>query len=254
MLESFVIAFSMYSKIPMPRVEWSEKGMRYSMCFFPLVGLVIAGAGIGIFYGLNALCFGQAFVAVALTLLPILLNGGIHMDGFLDTVDAKRSYRSKEEKLEILKDPHAGAFAIIYCGVYLLLTFGVFTEVKESLILTVVCGYVFSRILSGLSVVTFPKAKKEGSLATFADAAKKRVKGILFLELALCAGVTIWISPVLGSACIVSGLLVFWYYYQMSKKLFGGITGDLAGYFLQLCEICWLLTAVGAWKVVEIWF
>ena len=40
---SLVIAFSMYSKIPMPRVEWTEENRKYAICFFPLVGLVTGG-------------------------------------------------------------------------------------------------------------------------------------------------------------------------------------------------------------------
>ena len=39
-----IIAFAMYSRIPMPRVDWSEKNMRYAMCFFPVIGIVIAAA------------------------------------------------------------------------------------------------------------------------------------------------------------------------------------------------------------------
>ena len=39
--KSIAIAFSMYSKIPMPQFEWKEEDMRYSMCFFPFVGIVI---------------------------------------------------------------------------------------------------------------------------------------------------------------------------------------------------------------------
>ena len=39
-LYSCIIAISMYSKIPMPNVEWTEERMRYVMCFFPLVGIV----------------------------------------------------------------------------------------------------------------------------------------------------------------------------------------------------------------------
>ena len=42
-IKSICVAFSMYSKIPMPRVEWNEKNMKYAMCFFPLVGAVIGG-------------------------------------------------------------------------------------------------------------------------------------------------------------------------------------------------------------------
>ena len=40
-MRSLIIAFSMYSRIPMPRCEWDERGMKYSMCFFPLVGAVL---------------------------------------------------------------------------------------------------------------------------------------------------------------------------------------------------------------------
>jgi len=40
---SFLIAFSMYSKIPMPQCEWTEENMAYAMCFFPWVGAVIGG-------------------------------------------------------------------------------------------------------------------------------------------------------------------------------------------------------------------
>jgi adenosylcobinamide-GDP ribazoletransferase len=43
---------------------------------------------------------------------PIIITGGIHMDGFLDTQDALSSYQPRERRLEILKDSHAGAFAI----------------------------------------------------------------------------------------------------------------------------------------------
>ena len=46
-------------------------------------------------------------------IIPLVITGGFHVDGFMDTVDAIRSYRSKEEKLEILKDPHIGSFAVI---------------------------------------------------------------------------------------------------------------------------------------------
>ena len=43
---------------------------------------------------------------------------------------------------------------------------------------------------------------------------------------------------------ILAALFVFLYYYRMSRKQFGGITGDLAGYFLQVCELAMLAGAV----------
>lgn len=46
-----------------------------------------------------------------------------------------------------------------------------------------------------------------------------------------------------GAIIVTAALLVFFYYYKMSFKQFGGITGDLAGYFLQICELV-MLTVV----------
>ena len=40
-IKSFFIAFSMYSKIPMPQFQWKDEDMRYALCFFPWVGAVI---------------------------------------------------------------------------------------------------------------------------------------------------------------------------------------------------------------------
>ena len=112
-IKSICVAFSMYSKIPMPRVEWNEKNMKYAMCFFPLIGAVIGGLMLLVRFLCGRFGFNTSVYAVVMTALPVLVSGGIHTDGFIDTVDALSSYGDKEKKLEILKDPHTGAFAII---------------------------------------------------------------------------------------------------------------------------------------------
>ena len=43
MMKAIAIAFSTYSKIPMPHFKWDPKALQYSMCAFPLVGAVILG-------------------------------------------------------------------------------------------------------------------------------------------------------------------------------------------------------------------
>ena len=120
-IKSICVAFSMYSKIPMPRVEWNEKNMKYAMCFFPLVGAVIGGLMLLVRFLCGRFGFNTSVYAVVMTALPVLVSGGIHTDGFIDTVDALSSYGDKEKKLEILKDPHTGAFAIIGAVMYYLL-------------------------------------------------------------------------------------------------------------------------------------
>ena len=98
--------------------------------------------------------------------------------------------------------------------------------------------FVFSRSLSGISVVTFQAAKNSGLLRTFQDGAQKRNVRIVLIIWLLAAGVGFYLTAGLcGVVAAVVGLAVFFYYYQFSRKQFGGITGDLAGYFLQLCEL-----------------
>ncbi len=244
MFKSIIIAFSTYSKIPMPGVEWNEKSMKYSLCFFPLVGAVTGIIGYLLLYAMEFLEFGNILKAVVLAVLPVIINGGIHMDGFLDTVDAKSSYKPMEEKLKILKDPNTGAFAVIYGIVYMLAVFGFLSEVEKSEYIFIAVSYVYSRILSGISVVTFRKARKDGMAVSSAKGADKNVKWIMIAELLLCIFGFIYLNFIIGCVCVLIGLLCFLYYRNMAYRLFGGITGDLAGYFLQVCEICILIAVV----------
>ena len=124
LLRSLIQAFSTYSAIPAPETKWDEDSMKYALAFFPLVGAVIGAAEYGAYLLLVYLNSGALLTAAVLTALPLFLTGGIHMDGFLDACDALHSWRDREEKLRIMKDPHAGAFAVISCGIYLILYLG----------------------------------------------------------------------------------------------------------------------------------
>ena len=238
MLKSMLIAFSMYSKIPVPKTEWNEKSMRYTMCFFPLVGVVIGA----LMYAAGTLILmadiKTVLKAAVMTVIPVMLTGGIHLDGFLDTMDAIGSWAPKEKRLEILKDSNSGAFAVIGGCVYFVLSLGIWSEMSLDMLKSAVPVFVLSRALSGLSVVSFPMAKNTGLAAMFSNAAhKRRVRIVMLLWIALTAACMVVINPLTGAAAVLCAAAVFAYYYFMSKKNFGGITGDLAGYFLQVCEL-----------------
>ena len=156
----FKIAFSMFSRIPMPNADWNDKNMRYAFCFFPLVGVVIAAAGYGIMYLFEFLAFSPLFTAVVITIIPVLITGGIHLDGFCDTSDALSSHQPREKKLEILKDSHSGAFAVISCAVYFVLYYGAATQLTSSLYAVFSCIFIAARALSAFSIVHISPAKE----------------------------------------------------------------------------------------------
>ena len=130
------------------------------MCFFPFVGTAIgiltwlAGGILGVHAVLEPF-----FLAVILTVIPVFVTGGIHVDGLLDTSDALSSWQERTRRLEILKDSHAGAFAIIVCCGYFLAAFGIWTEAGAEDIGVLAVGFILSRALNGFGICTFPCAK-----------------------------------------------------------------------------------------------
>lgn len=253
MWNSFKIAFSMYSKIPMPKTDWNDKNMKYAMCFFPMVGAAIGLIVWAVYTISYQLQIGDILRTAILIVLPVLITGGIHLDGFVDTMDAINSYQPVERKLEILKDSHIGAFALICCIVYFIIDFGIWSEAGGKS-LTILCiGFILSRAFSALSIVTFACAKKSGLAASFSDAAQKNaVKITMYVYICICTVGMLYIDIILGSVCIITAFLMFIYYKHMSIKNFSGITGDLAGYFLQMCELLMAVSIIFVEKIIMI--
>lgn len=244
--KSFAVAFSLYSKIPMPKFTWGSSDMSFHLCFFSLIGLFIAL----IEYVWNLIfvkfSFNQIFYVLISIFIPILITGGFHLDGFMDTMDAINSYQSKDKKLEILKDSHIGAFSVISVISYFLLAIAFSFLINNfAAFICIFFSFIVSRILSGLSVVCFPKAKSQGMLFTESESQNKKfVKICLIFELILTLGFLIFINLknwkfTLGFC--LSFIFSFLYYFFMSKNKFGGITGDLAGFFVCISELSVLI-------------
>ncbi len=244
-LKSFIIAVSIYSRIPVPRFEWKEEDMKYTFCFFPWIGALVGGC----IYLWNRLCdmcgAGILCRVMADAAIPLFITGGFHVDGFMDTMDALHSYSPRERKLEILKDSHIGAFAVIMLAAYGLVFTGAFSEIESGAPLKIVCaGFFLSRCLCGISAVSFPLAKKEGMLHFFADSSRKKaVKITLYLQSAACIGFMLSQSLYAGLAVTAAALLSLACYYCRSRKEFGGVTGDTAGYYVLFSEGCMIVAA-----------
>ena len=181
---------------------------------------------------------GGLFRGVVFTLIPIIITGGIHMDGFMDTMDALGSWGDREKKLEILKDSHAGAFAILGMGCYLMWSVAVWSELPAEVLRVCGVSFVLSRALSGFSVVTFPAARNSGLLKMFQDGAQKKVVRITMCLYVAAAVIMMAVMNARAMTGAVTGVMIaFLYYIVVSRKQFGGVTGDLAGFFLETAEL-----------------
>ena len=250
LFESLLVAMSTYSVIPVPQFEWNDRNMKYAICFFPAVGIFCGTALWGWSALANSLGIGGFFFAMIATCLPLLITGGIHMDGYMDTVDALASHQSRECKLEILKDPNCGAFAVIYCGVYLLAYAGLTHELFTANCIPAICPtFVLSRSLSALCAVNMPNARKTGMLCAYTKNTEKRTATIALIAVLIISGAAVvLLSPIIGGITVLFAIVSAVFYRRLAMKQFGGVTGDTSGFFLQICELACL---IGAWIGVQ---
>ena len=76
-LRSLALAFVIFSRVPMPHTEWSEKNMRYLMAALPFVGAVIS-LGVAAWWLLcDACALGQLARSAGLVLIPLALTGAM---------------------------------------------------------------------------------------------------------------------------------------------------------------------------------
>lgn len=235
-LQTIAVAFAMFSAVPVPQFGWNEKNMRYALCAFPLVGLLC-----GVLWCVcGVLPLPAPARAAGFCLVPVWVTGGIHLDGYADTCDALASYGDREKKLEILKDPHCGAFAVIrlcsYFAAYLCLAACVQFTPRVGALWTL--ALVLERALSGLAVAAFPMAKNTGLAHTFATAADRTaVRNVLAVLAALLCGALLVLG---GGALAAVAILLFLWYHHVAVQQLGGITGDLAGWFCKRLSCgCW---------------
>ena len=216
---SFRLAFAVYSIFPVPQVRRTRENMKYILIFVPLIG-----AGIGFLirewmvvspYLVNRDLLG----AVICVMLPIFLSGGAFLDGFL-------------------RDSHSGYFAIIVCVSYFFLSVGLWSEMPLASWQVLAYGFVLSRALYGLSIVLFPHTQKSKcSLYVGKDQSRWIVAGFMVIYIGICLMGMMMTDPMVAVQCVIGAVLAFLYYCYVAFHHFGGITEDIAGFFVHVCEI-----------------
>ncbi len=253
LIKGLIIAFSIYSRIPMPRFEWKEEDMKYNLCFLPFIGMLIgalvrAGEMIG-----DMLCIPLLCKVCVVSSMPLLITGGFHADGYMDVHDAFGSYKPKEEKLKILKDPHIGAFAVIAVIKYMAVWVGALAAVYDRSVASV-CAvlpyvYVISRIGTAMASVSLKKAKNEGMLKEETAQSGKFQLIVMIAEFIMCM-IMIGMTDIYAAVLLAAVLIVFYIYYRYRMyREFGGVTGDTAGYFVCESEL-YMLVALAVYSIV----
>ncbi|MCC6453365.1 MAG: adenosylcobinamide-GDP ribazoletransferase [Caldilineaceae bacterium] len=251
----FWLAATFLTTLPAPKFVVPPGGLGPAGRWFPLVGLLI---GL-LLWGVQFLAghFFPALLTGALVVLAwVALTGGLHLDGLADCCDGLLATTSRERRLEILRDPRTGSFGVLGLVLTLLLkVLAVWLVTAMSLPMALIIAPVWARWLL-LLAARQPQARPEGLGALFAAGLTPGVIGmaaVLPLFLLTFAGGRGIVGVLLASLAMLA--LV-----RLARQRLGGVTGDVYGLVVEVCEVVLLLVFVaqpywgwgaGAWPVLS---
>jgi adenosylcobinamide-GDP ribazoletransferase len=236
------IAFGLMTTLPFRLPEdWLAGDSGRAALWYPLVGLVIGALTWLTWKGTTSVF--PAFVAGIVTLMIwVVLSGGLHLDGLADCCDGLFASVSPERRLEIMKDPHVGAFGVIGLILVLFLKVAALVSLGSASSLCILLAASLARwciLPAGL----FPLARSTGLGADFKLGLRR--SSILFA--AIIPLILMTLLGLRGVLSVLAGVgaaaLIIW----LAKVRIGGVTGDVFGMIVEIVEpIVLLVFLIGA--------
>lgn len=207
------------------------------MAAFPVVGLVIGALGAAVGWAAGWL-WGAELRSVAIVIAWMLLTAGLHLDGLADSCDALFSWRSREQKLAIMKDSRIGTMGALGLLAVVLLKIGALAALGSWWWIGALLAPMWGRWADIYGIFFFPPARAGGMGRTFHEHVRRR-DFVLATGSAVLLGAII--APPWGAlVVVVLWPLVHWMATGMTRAL-GGLTGDTYGALSEVGEVVVLL-------------
>ncbi len=239
-MRAFFIGLQFLTRISIVRQDnWTAEDFGRSVKFFPLIGAVLGAIYAAFAYAFYSFLPTRGIVlpihltAAILLILPPLMTGGLHCDGFMDTMDGVFSGRSRERMLEIMKDSCTGSNAVFCFVVLMLLEFAILLDMPKDVAVPALFGMpVIARMMMVAGITLFPYARPDGlgkAFAQYAGRGALTFAAVCTLVLVVPLGQLAWIS------LLVSTVFTMFFANYVQKRL-GGLTGDVYGAITTLNE------------------
>ncbi len=207
-----------------------------SALWFPLVGLLIGAVNAAAWLLFSTL-FPPLVAAVLTTGLWAALTGGLHLDGLADCCDGLFSAAAKERRLEIMRDPHIGAFGVIGLVFFLLL--------KSTAVDGLPAGLIIPALVAAPSLARFfllpaslmAAARADGMGQEFKEGLTRGRMVLAAILMAAAFALAGWqfLAAGLFAALAAGGVLL------LAKARIGGLSGDVLGMMVELSELAFIL-------------
>jgi adenosylcobinamide-GDP ribazoletransferase len=229
-------AIAFLTRIPVP-VRPDPRDRARSTAYFPLVGFIV-GLAVGGFDWAVAAHFPPPVRAVLVTACWVVITGGLHLDGLMDTADGLGSHREPERVLRIMKDSRVGAMGVLAAILILLLKVAALASLTSPLVLSVIAAAVSGRSAVLIAIAGWPYRRAQG-LGT----GLKEGLTPLRLGWALVTGTVLLfiLRGWEGVLILAAGGALAWLAGRFVTRRIGGLTGDVYGALIEGVETLTLL-------------
>ena len=257
-MKSLRAAIGFLTILPVPSRD-DPAGLASARAYFPLVGLILgallAGLDLLLLYSRHLfmpegesglyISFAPAFPLLTGAILVVALAAltrGLHLDGLMDSCDALFGGFTRERRLEILRDPHVGAFAVIGVVSLLLIKLTAIASLyPPNRLFALILFPCLSRWAMLLAMELYPYARSEGLGSAFLrDRGRRR----LWFGLGCALLVSLVFGGVTGIILLAAVSLLAWAIGAWASRLLGGLTGDIYGAVNEIAEAAVLVLIV----------
>ncbi len=234
-IKSLLAAWAFYLCLPAPRTM--ELDFSRIARWAPLMGLILGGILCFCDYVLGFLAMPLLVRSTLIVLLWLILTGGLHLDGAMDSADGL-AVTDPTRRLIVMADSATGAFGAMTAVAILALkivSLGSIAQHRWLILLTIPAWARWGQILA---IALYPYLKAEGKGAMHS----KGIEPIpdLFgglLALGMVAACQFYYQPLLLVAVIPAiGLILSYLVGKYFDRAFGGHTGDTYGAVVEWVE------------------
>lgn len=234
------IALTFLTRLPIPAPQdVTTEEFTKSYRFYPVVGLII-GSILWLLARTLTPYYPPLVLGALLLGTELVLTGGIHLDGFMDSMDGLLSARTPERILEIMKDSRVGAHASMALVGLLLLKFTLLASLTPPMFTLLLVMPMLSRWVFQIGVIGFPYARPQGLGKGFHEAAHWTP---FLLTGAGVFALTLFLTGLGGGLAFAMSVIAVLLMARAISSLLGGLTGDLYGALIELSEVICLLVA-----------
>ncbi len=204
-----------------------------SLTFFPVVGLVLGAALLGLDQ-LFELFLPRYLIDALLVTAIIIMTGALHLDGFMDTCDGFAVKSSARDRLTVMADSHVGGFGVAGACCLILLKFTAILSLTEELRpVGLLLAPSLARWGVAYAIIAFPSAREGGLGNLFKQNTSWLMIPIMTVfTLAVAVALIHW----MGAVLLISLLITTYLLACGFKSRLGGLTGDTYGAIIEIGE------------------